>query len=1065
MPGRSPIPAKLSRPRMTAVYPRTRLFERLDACADKPVAWIASPAGAGKTLLTESYLRRKRSRCLWYELDAGDGDPATFFYYLGTAARLAAPRRRVTLPLLTPEYALGVPAFSRRFFEQLGALLRPPSILVFDNYQDAPDDAPLHAILAEAVAALPQGVRMLVLSRGAPAPAFARQRSAGALEVIGWDELRLTEEEAHGIAALRSKGATGRAAAPPGDLLARAQGWAAGLVLLLEQAHDDPASAIPAAEEPAGLVFDYFAHELLRKAEPALQSFLMKTALPPTFSRDLAQRLTGLEDVDRLLSRLLRDNLFTTQLGADPPRYRYHPLFRAFLLQRGREALPAAERVALEGTAAEWLAGDGQYEAAMELLLRREDWRAAAVLIRDHAEELMQQGRFRTLLEWLHAFPEDSLRADPWLRYWLGSGELYVNPTQARDTLRAALDGFKAAGDALGSYLAWARASEICFMEWDNFHPLDEWIEEMQELRTRFPDYPSTSVHWRTVVCMAQSLMMRQPFHPELHRWIEELNRVLHMDPAVVQHLIATYVEFVYFFVRGDVAGMRSIMAALRPLAENGEMPPVVRIFWLVNVSQEAFYNLDSERARNIAEQGLELARQTGVHNRDNCLLDNALKASVALGDVERAEHYLQEMRPFVSATTGFYTSRYYRDSSQIAFFKGDLAAAQEHIANSLTFSDTLGFTFHHIDCQMGQATINTAAGHFVEAQRALRDLSRSARRMANPYLAFLARLGRADLALRRERDGLAVRLLRGALGQGRQAGFRYLEWWNPAWLGRLCALALREGIEPEYVGELIARYRLPPPAQGTPADWPWPLRVRVLGPAVVERQGEPLRFSGKAQQKPLELLKALLALGGQDVAVNHLCELLWPDSDGDDAQRAFGVTLHRLRKLVGNEPLRLSERRLSLDPQQCWVDCWALRERLSAAEQGLAARAEAPALQALQEALALYRGPFLAGEDGLAPYLAERQRLSARLAAATEGCAGLLLSAHREAAAIELARRGLELLPQSEAMYRTLVRAHLGLGQRSDAVRTFRHCMDMLGELGVPPAPETLSLQRAIQA
>jgi DNA-binding SARP family transcriptional activator len=979
---------------------------------------------------------------------------------------MAAPRRRSSLPLFTPEYLLGPETFARRFFERLGATLRPGAVIVFDNYQDTPEDAPLHAMLTEAVAVLPGGVRLIVLSRGAPPAALARHRAAGAVELLGWDELRLTEEEAQGIAALRHKARGSRAAAPPlHELNERAQGWAAGLVLLMEQTHELPQEAQPAGEEPAGLVFDYFAHELWHDADGRLRDFLVKTAVPPVFSIDIARRLTGTDRCERIVSRLLRDNLFTTGLGGDPPRYRYHPLFRAFLLARGRESLPARERAALQSTAAGWLVADGQYEAAVELLLDAGAWAELATLIREHAEELMHQGRFRTLLEWLDAFPGETRQADPWLLYWLGSAQFYVNPAQARNTLRDALQRFKATGDAMGAYLAWARASEICFMEWDNFHPLDESIEEMLVLRTRFPEYPTTSVRWRAVVCMAQALMMRQPFHPDLPIWLEQLNRVLSTDPQVIHHLIATYVEFVYFFMRGDVAGMRGIMAALRPLADSRDMLPLVRIFWLVNVSEEAFFNLDAERCLRVAEEGLELARQTGVHSRDNCLLDNALKASVLMGDIERAEHYLREMQPYVSATSSFYTSRYYRDSSQLAFFKGDLAAAQEHIANSLAFSDALGFTFHHIDCQIGLATIDTASGRFVEAQRTLRELTRSARRMANPYLAFLARLGRADLALRRERGALAESLLRRALVLGRERGFRYLEWWNPDWLGRLCATALRAGIEPEFVGELIANYRLHPPAETMPAHWPWPLRVRVLGTPQVELDGIPLRFTGKAQQKPLELLKVLVALGGQEVPVSHLCELLWPDSDGDDAQRAFGVTLHRLRKLVGSEPLRLSEKRLSLHPQQCWLDSRAFAEQLAEAERAVTSGSTAAATAALQRALALYRGPFLQGEDALSIVLAERERLERRLLAAIERIASLLLAAQDAPAAIALLSKGLDLQRQSEALYRGLIRAHLQLGQRSDAARTYQHCLTMLDELGIPAAAETLSLHRAIEA
>jgi DNA-binding SARP family transcriptional activator len=134
----------------------------------------------------------------------------------------------------------------------------------------------------------------------------------------------------------------------------------------------------------------------------------------------------------------------------------------------------------------------------------------------------------------------------------------------------------------------------------------------------------------------------------------------------------------------------------------------------------------------------------------------------------------------------------------------------------------------------------------------------------------------------------------------------------------------------------------------------------------------------GKAQRRPLELLKLLIACGGEQVPESRVTDALWPRIDGDSAHRSFTSALHRLRKLLGEDrAVVLHEGRLTLDRRYFWVDAWqfeALAEEIEAAgDAGAAAELG-------KRMLALYRGPFMAGEDDAAWLIAPRERLRTRL-------------------------------------------------------------------------------------
>ncbi len=111
--------AKIARPKLSVIVKRDRLFRLLDHARQKPVVWIEAQAGSGKTTLVADWLDSRKLPCLWYQVDEGDADIASFFYYMGMATKNAAPRYKKSLPLMTPEYLQGIPVFTRRYFEEL----------------------------------------------------------------------------------------------------------------------------------------------------------------------------------------------------------------------------------------------------------------------------------------------------------------------------------------------------------------------------------------------------------------------------------------------------------------------------------------------------------------------------------------------------------------------------------------------------------------------------------------------------------------------------------------------------------------------------------------------------------------------------------------------------------------------------------------------------------------------------------------------------------------------------------------------------------------------------------
>jgi len=183
--------SKISRPRLAGTLQRKGLFKRLDERLKRPVIWLSGPPGSGKTTLVADYVESTGLPGVWYRLDANDADPATFFHYMALAAKKAAPGKRRPMARLTPEHLMDVPAFTRRYFQDLYSRLKPPFMIVFDDYHNLPAGSELHSLLAIGLSELPPGGSVVIVSRSDPPAAFSRFRADGTMEVVGGDDMLL----------------------------------------------------------------------------------------------------------------------------------------------------------------------------------------------------------------------------------------------------------------------------------------------------------------------------------------------------------------------------------------------------------------------------------------------------------------------------------------------------------------------------------------------------------------------------------------------------------------------------------------------------------------------------------------------------------------------------------------------------------------------------------------------------------------------------------------------------------------------------------------------------------
>lgn len=965
------VPAKISRPRLTAVYQRARLLDLLESTrAQHAATFVSGPPGAGKSTLVSSYIEFRNLRCIWYQVDAGDDDDAaTFFHFFSRAAQHHFPKDSPPLPRFGNLQPCELLAFTRTYFRHLYDVLETPFVLVLDNYQELPDDSRLHQVVRTACEEMPQAGHIVILSRSCCPKKFARLQLGRTLALIDAGALDLTLEETLGVAALR--GVVPASTAAAAALHAQAGGWMAGLMLLLEQngaAHP----ALFARHAPNDILFDYFEGEVFGPLDDDSRDFLLQSALLPSMTLASVSRLTGSPAAATLLRELARKNLFITRHGADASTYQFHPLFRHFLLAQGRTRYPAHEHAALCTRAAEALIAAGEHDVAVELLAQAYDWQGMAKVILATARALYEQGRLATLAIQIQRLPSDLISSTPWLLYWKGICHSGTSLELAQPALQQVYRLFAEAGEVDGMAASWSELiNAICTMARD-FHQLDAWIAEFDaQLAERFA-LMAPHLQVRVTISMFMALSYRRPLRPDLKLWLERTRILIDSEqhatnrPFLRQQLVTHYV------LRGQLAEAELVLGLFSDAAHPSPATAAGAI--LSEQASEAMFALHAgldQRCLQAASAGLLAAKNCAARAQAAALLCHGALMSLNRGDLMRADEFLAAFEQLAgSAQAGFFGA-YYSAAAWRKFYGGEMTLATQLCGRANAHVQAQGIPFFIAACDLGAGILLHLCGNTEQALAHLEAGRQTGRDIQNSVIEYVYQLFAAYIAFDMGNAEQGRAHLAAGMRLGSQQGYMHFLFFPPAVIAQLCCRALEAGIEKNYVCALIERNKFQPsPSWRQIESWPWPLRIYTLGRFSVVRSGVPIKFSGKSQKKPLELLRALIALGGREVPETRLADVLWPDAEGDAAAQTLATTLFRLRKLIGEHVIRRQDNRLTLEPSLCWVDCWAF-ERLSASGQ-----IDQATLAKLGK---LYQGPFLAGEESASWIVPMRERLRIR--------------------------------------------------------------------------------------
>src|SRR5881275_2258407 len=243
-------------------------------------------------------------------------------------------------------------------------------------------------------------------------------------------------------------------------------------------------------------------------------------------------------------------------------------------------------------------------------------------------------------------------------------------------------------------------------------------------------------------------------------------------------------------------------------------------------------------------------------------------------------------------------------------------------------------------------------------------------------------------------------------------------------------------------------------------------MEYRILGPLEVVDEGEPVPL---ARLKERLVLAVLLLHANEFVSRERLIDELWGESPPPTAKKAVNVYVSQLRKALtrsGRDPIATADGGYRIGVEADDLDVARMRQLLATARERVAAGELEAAAELLREALALWRGPTLAGlllESHGRDEVAQLDDL--RLTALMDRIdCDLALGRHEDALG------ELQVLvgehPLRERLRAQLMLALYRADRQAEALDAYQQAREVLvEELGIEPSPPLQRLQKGILA
>ncbi len=1042
---------------------RARLVDFLHESVHNKLILLSAAAGYGKTSLLSAFAAETDYPVAWLALSEADRDLAGLLAHLVGALQARFGLKATGVLKVAAQPTATPPALAVALAREIEASIDDYFVLVLDDFHLVDREPAVIAFFDALLAHLPDQAHLIIAGRTLPVLRYAGLAAKQQMAGLSEGQLRFTPSETQSLLHLRNQVEMPAQAAE--SLVAETEGWITGILLTTHLMWQGLMSNLIEARQTERPLFEYLAAEVLEQQPPAIQQFLMESAVLPEMEADVCDAVLGRADSADQLRQAQARRLFINVVGADLPAYQYHHLFRDFLQAQLRGRDPARFR-AVQASAADWYAEHDMPEAAVTFYVTAGHLDTAARLAESQAKTLFTAGRHVTLRQWADqlAGVADQI---PRLFLFLASADADLgHPARSLANLELATIGYRLRpdeGGRIGLVEVDLRRCWLHIMQ-TQYHAALPLAERVVAQPPGLLPVASRALGLRYLgICQLQTGQVEEA-EASLVTARQLLDGTEHG-----YDLALTLTDLAAVYRQGGKTSHAALAQQQALAIMRAEEAALSLAQLLNNIGWDMHMLGQYETALGTYAEALQWARRAGSAPTERLICEGQASLLADLGEAAQAASlYQQALSQAEEAGERSLLVYLACGLARLDRRVGNYAGALEWLRRAELYLEGHPMALPLANPEGLHGMIQVEMGHAALGVQALRAVCAAQATINSPvdlvqnlfYLAVgefrLGTVAPAAEALTQafslaERIGYDQMLLREVpLARDMLEPLRQ----HPTLGPRISALLARAGALTAVRGRLIER-GLIAAGDADPTHTPG-LDVRALGVAQVLKDGVEIPRGAWGSQRPRDLFFYLVER--MPLSKEIVLAAFWPEMPQSRAVANLYQTLYRLRRALGCEAvvLEAGECRLALG-LEFPVDARLFEEQARLALN--ASRNDLRRMGALSTASALYRGDYLPELD--TDWASERRRTlkDLHIKVLSEYADELLRFTRYGEARTTLARALLDE-PLRDDLHGRMLMCLAAMGRRYEVVDHYRRYRELLrSELGLDPPGEIRQL------